>query len=81
MNIILYITVLVFFFLYIFFVLRKNKYSEKDIVSFGNYLLSKERHNRIVMCKNLPNKEVWEERLVQVSDADIRNWIELENKI
>lgn len=64
-----------------YYTFREKRYKEDELVAFGNYLLSKERHNRIKMCKNLPNKEVWEERLAQVSDADLRNWMELENHI
>jgi hypothetical protein len=42
-------------------------YEEKDLVSFGNYLLSKERQDTIIN----------EENLDKVTDADLSNWKEL----
>ena len=48
-------------------------YNRKDVVSFGNYLLSEERKNLIVnhpmsTTENIPR------RLVEVSHADVENW-------
>lgn len=49
---------------------HKRCYKEKDLVSFGNYLLSTRRFMKIVN-ENLTN---------EVSDADISNWIDEEHK-
>ena len=46
---------------------NESVYREKDLVSFGNYLLSKERQNTIIN----------EENLDKVTDADLSNWKEL----
>jgi len=43
-----------------------------DLVSFGNYLLSEERKN----LYESRGKELLEERLSMVSDADLQNWLE-----
>lgn len=42
-----------------------------DLVSFGEYLLSKERKK---MIQNHPIKGGLSERISKVSDADIENW-------
>jgi hypothetical protein len=42
-------------------------YREKDLVSFGNYLLSQKRKDTIIN----------EENLDKVTDADLSNWKEL----
>lgn len=39
-------------------------YTEKDLVQWGNYLLSKERKKKIVHKDNLD----------KVTDADLANW-------
>ena len=48
-----------------------------DLVSFGEYLLSKERTKTI---QNHPTKSGLSERLKKVSDADIANWKDLNVK-
>lgn len=45
-------------------------YTEKQLVEFGNYLLSDERTNRVIKG----SMEQLEERLNQVSHADIENF-------
>lgn len=44
----------------------KPKFTEADLVSFGNYLLSDERNN------NIENKEAQR----YVGDWDVSNWLE-----
>lgn len=46
-----------------------NNFSEKDLVDFGNYLLSEER------AETIENKE----NINQVHDVDIANWKEKSN--
>jgi hypothetical protein len=41
----------------------KKEYTLKELIDFGNYLLSKERNSKKITKMN----EVW--------DADIQNWI------
>jgi hypothetical protein len=48
-----------------------------DLVSFGEYLLSKERTKTV---KSHPIKGGLSERLTKVSDADIANWKDLKVK-
>lgn len=45
-------------------------YTEKQLIEFGNYLLSDERTNRVIKG----SMEQLEERLNQVSHADIENF-------
>lgn len=49
-------------------------YDEKDLVSFGNYLLSEERREVFKNNPNFPNGELLEERLSEVHHADVENW-------
>lgn len=51
-------------------------FERQDLVSFGNYLLSEERKERIHTNESFPNGELLQERLEQVSHADIENWLE-----
>lgn len=51
-------------------------YTEKDMVSFGFYLLSEERKNKFIDHKEEPNGISIEERLAMVWDADLSNWKE-----
>lgn len=45
---------------------NKIKYTEADLVSFGNYLLSEKRNNSIQK----------REPLTYVGDNDVANWIQ-----
>lgn len=45
-------------------------YTEKQLIEFGNYLLSDERTNKVITS----SMEQLEERLSQVSHADIENF-------
>lgn len=47
-------------------------YNKKDLISFGKYLLSEERTNRIVQAT--PEGLDHSERLKEVYHADIENW-------
>jgi len=49
-------------------------FTEKDMVLFGNYLLSQERRERFKQHPEFPNNELLEERLSQVHHADFENW-------
>jgi len=54
--------------------LFKKKYTEKELIAFGNYLLSKERHNRIkydTFRKVRPN---YHDLKKEVHHADIENF-------
>lgn len=53
-------------------------FNRKDLVSFGNYLLSDERKERFQNHPEPPSISL-EERLRNVTHADIENWME-ENK-
>lgn len=57
---------------------KKSYFTLKDIVSFGNYLLSEQRENsyRTTSLDN-PNMPPYEDRFRNVSDADIANWKEI----
>ncbi len=50
-----------------------NTYTEAELVSFGNYLLSKEREK---MLKENPAALSYDERKRNVYDADLANWKE-----
>lgn len=54
-------------------------YSRKDLVSFGNYLLSEERREAFKQHPEYPNGEQLEERLSQVHHADFENWEHLQS--
>ena len=54
------------------------KYKKKDLISFGNYLLSKERKKRFKQYTH-PFLTV-KERLLEVHHADIENWKESKKK-
>jgi hypothetical protein len=50
-------------------------YTEADLVSFGNYMRSESRHNRIVKFqKELLNSWPVEELEASVTDSDIAHW-------
>lgn len=46
--------------------------TEQDLVSFGNYLLSKDRRSRVKKAGLPP--ETLENRLSSVNHADFENW-------
>ena len=48
--------------------------TEQKLVSFGRYLLSQERTDRVKSNEAL--SDIVEERLADVSDADVYNWKE-----
>lgn len=52
--------------------MKKNRtyFTKKEIVSFGNYLLSKEREDLVLSHPVLKDPT----RLREVSHADIENW-------
>jgi len=56
----------------------ENTFSEKDLVSFGIYLLSLEREERIL--DRIDNAELANDALLMVHDADIANWKELQKE-
>jgi hypothetical protein len=51
-------------------------FNRKDLVSFGNYLLSDERKERFKINPNFRNGELLKERLSQVHHADVENWMD-----
>lgn len=48
--------------------------TRKDLVSFGNYLLSKERRKLFEADPEPPKGPMLEERLSVVGHGDIENW-------
>lgn len=57
-----------------------KKFLRKDLVEFGNYLLSEERKKSFSENPNFPNGELLEERLSEVHHADVENFIERNKK-
>lgn len=55
-------------------------FNRKDLVRFGEYLLSKERRELYKQNPNFPNELLLEERLSEVSHSDIENFIENQRK-
>lgn len=51
--------------------------SRKNLISFGNYMMSEERRERF---KELSNDNL-EDRLSQVHDADIQNWKDMQETL
>lgn len=49
-------------------------YTEEEIVSFGNYLLSEARKELFKSHPSYPNEELLDERLAVVHDSDVENW-------
>ncbi len=49
-------------------------YDEKDLVSFGKYLLSLERTERITSNHDAGDSVSLSERLSEVYHADLENW-------
>lgn len=52
-----------------------TQFNRKDIVSFGEYLLSEERTNRILSDYKEGDGISKEERLREVYHADVENWM------
>jgi hypothetical protein len=52
----------------------KKKYTEKELIAFGNYLLSKERHNRIKYDENWKVKPNYHQLKKEVHHADVENF-------
>jgi len=52
----------------------EKKYSERDLVSFGKYMVSPERFDSITCDADTEDADYVGARLSEVSDADIRNW-------
>mgnify|MGYP001305634198 FL=1 len=55
-------------------------FNRKDLVKFGEYLLSEERRELYKQNPNFPNELLLEERLSEVSHSDIENFIENQRK-
>ncbi|MCT4151366.1 hypothetical protein HZP59_08985 [Elizabethkingia anophelis] len=52
-------------------------FNKKDLVSFGNYLLSEERENSLKQTnKENENFPVYEDRKREVTHADYCNWMD-----
>lgn len=56
----------------------KKKINQSDLISFGNYLLSKERKKLI---NSHPQRTKEEKKVASetVSDADVENWLHRQN--
>ncbi len=48
-------------------------YNRRDLVAFGNYLLSEERRSAIIDAP-VNNSQNMDQRMSEVSHADIENW-------
>jgi tRNA A22 N-methylase len=53
---------------------KRKRFTEKQLVAFGNYLLSDERNEMIEKHPEL--KDTVEQRKKEVSHADVENWKE-----
>ena len=51
-------------------------YNKKDLISFGQYLLSQERIGRFKNNPNFPNDKLIAERMGEVHHSDVENWKE-----
>lgn len=54
-------------------------FTEEDLVSFGNYMVSDLRREMYESHPDLKDENI-EERLKSVSDADLANWTYFNNK-
>lgn len=56
--------------------MAKDKFTEKDLVSFGEYLLSEKREQSLKQS-SAENKDMppYDERKRYVHDADLQNWL------
>lgn len=55
---------------------NNTSFSEAQLVSFGNYMVSEERKKSFEASKDLHPGVTVEERLSQVHHADVENWKE-----
>ena len=56
-------------------------FNKSDLVKFGKYLLSKEREDSLKQTSiENPQAPTYEERFRYVHDADIQNWLSMENE-
>ncbi len=53
----------------------KNSLTIKDMVGFGNYILSKDRIKHLMNNEAFPNQQQLIERLSVVHDADVANYL------
>lgn len=54
---------------------KRTYYTQKDLMSFGEYLLSENRERRYKELNEInPNIEPYETRHRTVSSADLANW-------
>ena len=54
-------------------------YNKKDLIAFGNYVLSEERRNNFIVDQFIEDEKTSvpvDERAKSVTDADIENWLE-----
>jgi len=54
--------------------LFKKKYTEKELIEFGNYLLSKQRHWRIKYDENGKVRANYHDLKKEVHHADVENF-------
>lgn len=57
---------------------NEKTYTEKDLVDFGNYILSEERKEHFTDHENMEDKEV---RMQKVHNEDIENWKDKNKKL
>lgn len=69
--------------LYLSFIIS-TMYYEKDLISFGNYVLSEDRINRYSNYDCIDDSSTIEgllcERLSVVNDADLANWLDIKDE-
>ena len=51
-------------------------FNKTDMISFGEYMVSQERTDRIINHPEAASMAPVEDRLKQVHDADYANWLE-----
>lgn len=60
---------------------KRTYFTLKDLVSFGNYVLSEQREKRYRELNEInPNIKPYETRHRSVSDADLANWKDEQTK-
>lgn len=59
---------------------KRTYFTQKDLVSFGEYLLSERREQRFKeLNETNPNLEPYETRHRYISNADLANWKDEQN--